>query len=92
MIIPSISRKTGDVVEPGGTYIYGPEGSTVRKLRGIRGGYVDFYDLTLDFKFKDGREYHEKIDIRPLIREMIKKHDIPDMIKNEMGGGGCSYN
>jgi hypothetical protein len=70
-----------------GTYIYGPLGSTVRRLGGARLGYELFFDLTLDFRFKDGREYHEKIDIRPLIREMVKKHDIPDMTKTKWGGG-----
>lgn len=79
-------KKDRDVVEPGGTYIYGPEGSAVHKLRGVRGGYVGFYELTLDFKCKDGREYHERIDVRPLILEMINKHDIPDMTKTKWGG------
>lgn len=70
-----------------GTYIYGPMGSTVRRLGGARLGYELFFDLTLDFRFKDGREYHEKIDIRPLIREMVNKYDIPDMSKTKWGGG-----
>lgn len=75
-----------DIFESG-TYSYGPEGSTVRQLGGGRSGYELFFDLTMDFRFKDGREYHEKIDIRPLIREMVKKHDIPDMTKTKWGGG-----
>lgn len=70
-----------------GTYSYGPVGSTVRRLGGGRSGYEMFFDLTLDFKFKDGREYHEEIDIRPLIQEMVKKHEIPDMTKTRWGGG-----
>lgn len=72
-----------------GTYSYGPVGSTVRRLGGARSGYELFFDIILDFRFKDGREYHEKIDIRPLIQEMTRKHDIPDMTKTKWGGGAA---
>ena len=70
-----------------GTYSYGPEGSTVRRMGGGRLGYKLFFDLTLDFKYKDGREYHEKIDIRPLIQKMVKQHQIFDLSKTKWGGG-----
>ena len=69
-----------------GTYSYGPEGSTVRRMGGGRLGYKLFFDLTLDFKYKDGREYHEKIDIRPLIQKMVKQHQIFDLSKTKWGG------
>lgn len=72
-----------------GTYSYGPEGSTVRRLGGGRSGYELFFDLTLDFRFKDGRNFHEKIDIRPLIQELVKKHEIPDMTKTKWGGNAA---
>ena len=80
-----------------GTFSYGPEGSTIRKLgnRGRSGwklgnrgrsGYKLFFDLTLDFKYKNGRKYHEKIDIRPLIQKMVEQHKIFDLSKTRWGG------
>lgn len=68
-----------------GTYVYGPEGSAVRNISG-RGGYQSFYDLTLDLKFKDGRNYHEKVDVQSLIGEMLKKYDIHDLRADKWGG------
>ncbi len=74
-----------DVFEAG-TFSYDPRDT--RKLwMGGRLGYQDFYTLTLNFKFKDGREYHEKIDIRPLIQKMVKQHQIFDLSKTKWGGG-----
>lgn len=68
-----------------GTYVYGPEGSMVRHMSG-RMGYQSFYDLTLDFKFKDGRTYHEKIDVKSLIEKMVKNHEIHDLKADKWGG------
>lgn len=68
-----------------GTYIYGPEGTEVRNISG-RTGYQSFYDLTLDLKFKDGRKYHEKIDVQSLIVEMVKNHEIHDLSADNWGG------
>jgi hypothetical protein len=42
--------------------------------------------LALDFRFKDGREYHETIDIRPLVEKMLNKHALPDLSKSKWGG------
>lgn len=69
-----------------GTFSYGPEGSTVRRMGGGRTGYELFFDLTLNFKLKDGREYHEKIDVRPLIEKMLEKYELPDLNKSKWGG------
>ncbi len=71
-----------------GTYSYGPEGSSIRRLGGGRSGYQMFFDLTLNFIFKDGREYNEQIDLRPLIDKMVKRYEIPDVRKTEWGGSG----
>lgn len=74
-----------DVFETG-TFSYDP--SDTRKLHmSTRCGYQDFYILKMDFKFKNGREYHEKIDMRPLIREMVEQHKIFDLSKTKWGGG-----
>lgn len=73
-----------DVFETG-TFSYDP--SDTRKLHmSTRCGYQDFYILKMDFKFKNGREYHEKIDMRPLIREMVEQHKIFDLTKTKWGG------
>ena len=69
-----------------GTYRYGVEESKTRRLGGTRLGYELFYTLWLDFKMKDGREYHEIIDMLPLIKELVKTHDIPDVSKTKWGG------
>lgn len=69
-----------------GTFSYGQEGSTFRQMGGGRSGYELFYDLTLDFKLKDGREYYEKIDLRPLIKTMLENHELPDLSKSKWGG------
>lgn len=74
-----------DVFESG-TYVYGLRSSMVRRIGGIRDGYRSFYDLTLDFKFKDGRKYHEKIDVKSLIIEMVKNHEIHDLRADKWGG------
>ncbi|BHH84968.1 hypothetical protein [Desulforhopalus sp. 52FAK] len=68
-----------------GTYIYGPEGSKARYISGYT-GHQSFYDLTLDLKFTDGREYHEKIEIKLLIEEMVKKYKIHDLSEDKWGG------
>jgi len=69
-----------------GTYSYGPEGSTVRQVGGGRSGYLAFYDLTLDFSFKDGRRYSEIIDVNALMRKLIKKIEVFDNRNTRWGG------
>ena len=68
-----------------GTYVYGPKGSEARYISGYTGHRL-FYDLTLNLKFKDGRTYHEKIKIKPLIEEMVKNHEIHDLKADKWGG------
>jgi len=72
-----------------GTYIYNPD-NVIKGIPNLIGGgvfgHLDFYTLILDFKFKDGREYHEKIDLKPLIRKMVQKYTIPDLSKTKWGG------
>jgi len=53
-----------------GTFSYGPEGSTVRDIGGGRGAYGAFFNLTLDFSFKDGRRYGEVIDVKEYVRQL----------------------
>ena len=73
-----------------GTWIYLPRGDEridPHKMGNVgRSGYRSFNILTLDFKFKDGRAYHEEIDLRPLIAEMLKNNTIPDLSKTKWGG------
>ncbi len=71
-----------DVYESG-TYSYGPEGRMSSHMGKTRARYQVFFDLTLDFRFKDGREYHEKIDTQSLIRKMMGNYEIPDMTKTK---------
>ena len=67
-----------------GKYFYSPvrtglDGEKITKYGGrdwlLGCGYFDV--LTLDFKFKDGRVYHEEIDLRPLVEEMRQKYKLP---------------
>ncbi|MCK9171811.1 MAG: hypothetical protein M0P01_15485 [Treponema sp.] len=69
-----------------GTYSYGPLGSEVERMGGGTTGYRLFHELTLDFKFKNGQEYQEKIDLRPLIKKMLVNHEFPDLSKSKWGG------
>lgn len=68
-----------------GTYIYGPEGTEPTPISGYI-GLQDFYVLILDLNFKDGRKYHEKIDIKPLIKHMVKDKNIHDLSTDKWGG------
>jgi|GEM_PF-6818702 len=69
-----------------GTYIYSSGDKRIHQLGGGRAGYTLFYPLIMDFKFKDGREYHENINIEPLIQKMVKNHKIFDLSKTKWGG------
>ena len=51
-----------------------PDGNRMGGGR-LGGGYFDV--LIMDFKFKDGRAYHEEIDMRPLVEEMREKYKLP---------------
>ena len=79
-------RPDWDVFDTG-TYLYDPGDDRRHGIGGGRSGYTEFYTLMMDFQFKDGRTFHEEVDIKPLIKEMLKKHTIPDMRKREKGRG-----
>ena len=77
-----------DIFESG-TYIYSPK-DEIEDLPSLMGGggsgYARFYTLILDFKFKDGREFHEEINLELLILEMVQKHNIFDLKTTKWGG------
>lgn len=77
-----------DVFESG-TYIYNSQDvieDLPHQMGGGRSGYMYFYTLILDFKFKDGREFHEEIDLKSLIQQMVKKHNVFDLKTTKWGG------
>lgn len=75
------------VVEQGATYTYRyGGGSETHDLGGGRSGYGAFGELVLDFTFKDGRVFHEVINLRKLMADMLQKYDIYDLKKTKFGG------
>ncbi len=76
-----------DIVQPGATYQYNY--GRMRETHGLgggRSGYGLFGELVLDFSFKDGRTFHEVLDLRNLMRAMLQKYEIYDLSKTQFGG------
>ena len=76
-----------DIVQPGATYQYNY--GRMRETHGLgggRSGYGLFGELVLDFSFKDGRTFHEVLDLRALMRAMLQKYEIYDLSKTKFGG------
>ena len=70
-----------------GTYSYIPKGPDwVYHIGGSRTGYGLFDDLIMDFSFTDGRVFHEVIDFRKLMAEMLQRYTIFDLAKIPFGG------
>ena len=53
-----------------------------------RGGFGWFPPLELKFKLRNGKEYHEVLDIETLMTELDAREDLPQV--NEMEGGGMA--
>ena len=51
-----------------------------------RGGYIDFPPLELKFTLKNGKQYHEVIELEPLMQQMEQQHNLPDVSQTEFGG------
>ncbi len=81
-----ITFKIDRSVFESGTYVYSPGDRRKHGMGGGRFGYLDFYPLILDFKFKDGRKFYEEVDLKPLIQEMVKNHKIFDLKTTKWGG------
>lgn len=80
------------VVEQGATYTYRyGGGSETHGLGGGRSGYGAFGELVLDFKFKDGRAFHEVINLRKLMANMLQRYKIHDLSDTDLEYGGSAY-
>lgn len=80
------------VVEQGATYTYRyGGGSETHGLGGGRSGYGAFGELVLDFKFKDGRAFHEVINLRKLMADMLQRYKIHDLSDTDLEYGGSVY-
>lgn len=80
-----------DVFDEGGYYyapsdLYGGSARKPRKMGGIRSGYRRYYTLIMDFSFKDGRSFHEEVDIEALMRDLASREDIFDNRDTKWGG------
>ena len=69
-----------------GTYRVGLESNSPHGLGGGASAGTKYYTFWLDFRMKDGREYHEIIDTKILVRELREKFDVPDTRKTQWGG------
>ena len=82
------------VVEQGATYTYRyGGGSETHGLGGGRSGYGAFGELVLDFKFKDGRAFHEVINLRKLMANMLQRYKIHNLSDTHLEyNGGAEVN
>ena len=79
------------VVEQGATYTYRyGGGSEAHGLEGGRSGYGAFGELVLDFKFKDGRIFHEVINLKKLMADMLQRYKIQDLSDTHLEYNGCA--
>ena len=76
-----------DIVKKGATYQYNyGKAREAHGLGGSRSGYGLFGELILDFSFKDGRTFHQVLNLRDLMATMLQKYDIYDLGETKFGG------
>lgn len=76
-----------EAINDDATYRYSVEGKNfVHGLGGGRFGYGRFGELIMDFELKDGRKFHEVLDFRALVVEMLQKYEIFNLAKTKFGG------
>lgn len=83
-----------NIIERGATYTYGYGGGTeTHGLGGGRSGYGAFGELVLDFKFKGGRIFHEVINLKKLMADMLQRYQIQDLSDTHLEyNGGAEVN
>lgn len=72
-----------------GEYFYAPfdrYSDSPLRMGGGRSGYRRYYTLIMNFSFKDGRSFHEEIDIEALMRDLADRENIYD-VRGLLGSG-----